>query len=48
MLKERRGNSYVLLRLFGTMDRERYESLKRTLSEVEEELERWAQFLIRK
>ncbi len=47
LLKERRGNSHVLLMLFGTMSRERYEEMKRTVRELEEEFEKWGRSLTR-
>ncbi len=47
LLKGKRGNRYVLVRLFGTMDKERHESLRRSLLEVEEEFEKWGRSLTR-
>ncbi|MDK2373063.1 MAG: antitoxin VapB family protein [Candidatus Korarchaeota archaeon] len=47
LLKERRGNSHVLLMLFSTMSKERYKEMKRAVEELEEEFERWGQSLTR-
>ncbi|AEH25538.1 antitoxin VapB family protein [Pyrococcus yayanosii] len=46
LLKERKGNSHVLLRIFGILNEKEYKEVKKKLKELEEEFEKWGQSLI--
>lgn len=46
LIRERKGNAEVLIKIFGSLSREEVDELEKRIKEIEKLFEKWGRFLI--